>query len=103
MHLKVSCAECYRYLYFAAKAEIENEEKKQMAGKPLDNKPGWGVMFEQRVAADSKQPTLRGGIHIEGLGEVVIVGWERYSKNGVKYWSLKQDTQANNGGDKEPF
>lgn len=56
-----------------------------MPGKPLENKPGMGVLFHRK--ADGNRPTLSGGCNIDGT-EYEIAGWERTSKAGKEYISL---------------
>jgi uncharacterized protein (DUF736 family) len=56
-----------------------------MPGKPLENKPGKGVLFHRR--AEGNQPTLRGGVNIDGT-EYELAGWEQTSKSGTEYISL---------------
>lgn len=56
-----------------------------MAMKPLENKPGMGVLFWRK--ADGNRPTLSGGVNIDGQ-EYEIAGWNRTSKAGKEYISL---------------
>lgn len=55
--------------------------------KPLENKPGMGVLFHRKVEEGSRRPTLSGGINIDGV-EYELAGWERVSKNDKAYISL---------------
>jgi hypothetical protein len=56
-----------------------------MPGKPLENKPGWGVLFHRE--ASGNRPTLQGGVNIDGT-EYELAGWQRTSKGGTEYISL---------------
>jgi hypothetical protein len=56
-----------------------------MPGKPLENKPGQGVLFHRK--AEGNRPTLSGGVNVNGQ-EYELAGWQRTSKAGVEYISL---------------
>ena len=55
--------------------------------KPLENKPGQGVMFF-RDNVEGNRPNFQGGFNWEGE-EFEIAGWSRESKGGRQYISLK--------------
>lgn len=54
-------------------------------GRPLENKPGRGVMFGQK--AEGKQPNYKGGVNIGGR-EYKLAAWIEQSKSGLEYLSL---------------
>jgi uncharacterized protein (DUF736 family) len=72
-----------------------------MLNKPLENKPGRGVLFRRR--ADGNKPTLSGGVNIDGT-EYELAGWEQTSKAGKDYISLtiKPVTQQREAGRWQP-
>lgn len=53
--------------------------------KPLENRPGSGVLFHQD--ANGNRPTLRGGVNIGGV-EYELVGWDKVGKAGTTFISL---------------
>lgn len=56
-----------------------------MAMKPLENRPGSGVLFHREK--NGNRPTLTGGFNWNGE-EFELAGWEKVSKNGKPFISL---------------
>lgn len=74
-----------------------------MPQRPLDNKSNQGVLFVQRNVEGTKRPNWKGGVNIPGMGELVLVGWERVSAKGQRYISLKIEEPRENDNDGEAF